>query len=280
MNLLLRRPKIRHKLNGKPFEPSNSTLGGFFLAAFIMVLLLAVFAPAQRSRPARPLPDFADPQLRRAYVDAATEKAAKAKSEAQAWAQKQGVEIRYDDGVHVVELMGFFNGRPMYYATENVNAAISTAADLVRNTAPYDANGAGLTAGIWDGGSALSTHQEFGGRVVVKDGASSNYHSTHVAGTVGAAGVNASALGMAPSVYIDSYDWNSDTGEMASRAMSYPAEPGTIQVSNHSYGFICGWYNSVSPPRWYGQWGNRESDQFGQYNSDAADRDQICYSAP
>ena len=48
---------------------------------------------------------------------------------------------------------------------DNEEAAISTAADLVRNTIPYDANGFGFTAGIWDGGSVLSTHQEFDGRV-------------------------------------------------------------------------------------------------------------------
>lgn len=78
--------------------------------------------------------------------------------------------------------------------TENVNAAISTAADLVRNTAPYNVNGGNWIAGVWDGGSARATHQEFGGRVTVMDGAASHYHSTHVAGTIGAAGVVAAAL--------------------------------------------------------------------------------------
>ncbi|MHC5074362.1 MAG: S8 family serine peptidase, partial [Planctomycetota bacterium] len=31
---------------------------------------------------------------------------------------------------------------------------------------------------------------------------------------------------------------------------------------------------------WYGTWGNRESDNFGIYNSYTADWDQVCYNAP
>ena len=60
----------------------------------------------------------------------------------------------------------------------------------------------------WDGGSVLTTHQEFGGRVANLDGVASHYHSTHVGGTIGAAGVVTNAKGMAPAVCIDSYDWD------------------------------------------------------------------------
>jgi len=71
---------------------------------------------------------------------------------------------------------------------------------------------------------------------------------------------------MAPSALIDSFDWDDDVSEMTSLAMSYPNEPGTIQISNHSYTYIAGWSDSYSPPRWYGTWGYRESDNFGQYS--------------
>ena len=113
------------------------------------------------------------------------------------------------------------NGKVYIYATNNVNAAISTGADLIRNTAPYNLNGTGTTVGIWDGGAVRSTHQEFGVRVTVGDNSFAANHSTHVGGTIGAAGVDANALGMAPSVTIKSYEWTNDVSEMTSLAMSY-----------------------------------------------------------
>ncbi|GAH97791.1 unnamed protein product, partial [marine sediment metagenome] len=148
------------------------------------------------------------------------------------------------------------------------------------NTLPYNVNGADLIVGIWDSGAVRTTHQEFGGRVVVMDGASNANHSTHVGGTIGAAGVVANALGMAPSVLIDSYEWTSDVSEMTSRAMSYPNEPDKIQASNHSYGYVCGWEHGFSPPRWYGTWGDRESEYFGIYDSYVVPWDNLCYNAP
>jgi hypothetical protein len=81
------------------------------------------------------------------------------------------------------------SGLPVYNITDNVNAAISTAADLVRNTPPYNLNGSGWVLGIWDGGGLRATHQEFGGRVTVKDGALPIDHATHVGGTISAADV-------------------------------------------------------------------------------------------
>ncbi|MFZ0035426.1 MAG: S8 family serine peptidase [Sedimentisphaerales bacterium] len=180
------------------------------------------------------------------------------------------------------ELMAIEGDRVYVYKTCNVNAAISIAANLIRNTAPYYLNGAGLTVGIWDAGNVRATHQEFGGRVTIRDNVGSEDHSTHVAGTIAAAGVVANAMGMAPSVLIDSYDWTDDISEMTSRAMSYPNEPDKIQVSNHSYGYVAGWDNSSSPPRWYGTWGYgyRESDYFGQYDTEVAQWDELCYNAP
>ncbi|GAG14734.1 unnamed protein product, partial [marine sediment metagenome] len=100
----------------------------------------------------------------------------------------------------------------------------------------------------------------------------------------GAAGIVASALGMAPSVLIDSYEWTSDVSEMTSRAMSYPNEPDKIQVSNHSYGRGCGWemtdLSGTYGPHWFGTWGYRESDYFGIYDSYVVQWDELCYNAP
>lgn len=182
------------------------------------------------------------------------------------------------------ELMRLDDGRPVYYITTNVNAAISTAANLVRNTSPFNVDGTGIVVGIWDAGSVLSTHQEFGGRVTVKDGASSHYHATHVGGTIGASGVDANALGMAPASAIDSYDWNSDFSEASGRAMVTPGQAGTIQISNHSYGIVAGWiyasYSGTTGWHWMGVYGEREDRNFGRYSSTAQTIDSILYNAP
>ena len=230
---------------------------------------------------------FARPGARAAYVQQAAQRARAEKVEAMAWARVRGVPVRVDDGNRLMELMFLRDGRPVYNVTHNANAAISTAADLVRDTAPFNVDGAGHTAGVWDGGAVLSTHQEFGGRVNVMDGASSHYHATHVGGTVGAAGVVAAAEGMAPSVTIDSYDWTDDSSEMAARAASMPGEAGKIHVSNHSYGHACGWVwanwatTNTFAWHWSATWGaGEEEPAFGQYDSTARTYDEVVYNAP
>ena len=88
----------------------------------------------------------------------------------------------------VQEIADFEGDSPVYLTTDNANAAISTGADLLR-TSPYTLTGSGVTVGLWDGGAARSTHQEFGDRVTVSDtGASIIDHATHVAGTIAASG--------------------------------------------------------------------------------------------
>jgi hypothetical protein len=224
--------------------------------------------------------NLSDPIVRIEKVNQLAQQSMERKIVAWQIAQNQGWSPKGKIGDKLYDLMAVEDGIVYVYTTTNVNSAISSGVDLIRNTAPYNLNGSGLTAGVWDGGAVRPTHQEFGSRVIVRDGASNSNHSTHVGGTIGAAGVVANALGMAPRVNIDSYEWTSDTAEMTSRAMSYPQEPGTIQVSNHSYSYISGWESSFSPPRWYGTWGNRESDNFGIYNSYTVEWDSLCYNAP
>ena len=225
----------------------------------------------------QPANELATEAGRRQKVQALTERSVLAKRAAEALAKRRGWPIRGElPGGRLFELMEIVEGRPRYYITDNANAAISTAADRIRGTPPYNVSGAGLTVGVWDGGSVLSTHQEFGGRVTAMDGAASHYHATHVGGTIGATGVVAAAKGMAPSVRIDSYEWNSDLAEMTSRAATVPAEAGKIYLSNHSYGYITGW----SGTDWYGVNGEREDRRFGQYSTTAVSWDALHYSAP
>ncbi|SDE16834.1 hypothetical protein [Riemerella columbipharyngis] len=62
----------------------------------------------------------------------------------------------------------------------------------------------------WDAGFLLTTYQEFGGRVIQKDRPSEfSDHSTHMAGTMVASGVNAKAKGMVPKA-----DWDNDKEEV------------------------------------------------------------------
>jgi len=257
------------------------------VSALIPVLCLAFAADST----ARPGGAFRDKNVRDAYVREKAKQVRRAKLEAVAWARERGLPVRVDDGRRVIELMFVENGRPFYYTTDNANAAISTATDLVRDTAPYNfLNGEGYTVGIWDGGSVRSTHQEFnsnsGARVNVMDGASNHWHSTHVGGTIGAEGQQASARGMAPSVTIDSYDWNDDTSEMAYRGAASPREAGAIEVSNQSYGYISGWYQVIPEGPFYWTesvpWGDETTREplFGQYDSWARDTDDIVYNAP
>lgn len=78
--------------------------------------------------------------------------------------------------------------------------------------APYNLSGAGVTVLVYDGGTARSTHQDFGGRLSVHDSSGMITHATHVAATVGGSGVASSGTykGMAPSVTILSYGFESD----------------------------------------------------------------------
>lgn len=184
----------------------------------------------------------------------------------------------------VMELMEFDGDRPVFAITHNVSAAISTGANLLQ-AAPFSLTGSGVTVGVWDGGAVRATHQEFGGRVTVKDGAAPLDHATHVGGTIAASGVVAAAKGMATAVSVDSYEWTSDKSEMTARGATYPGEPGKIYLSNHSYGFIAGWsYTGKASPIW-DWWGNGTTatgveQDFGKYDTNARDSDSLAASAP
>lgn len=177
--------------------------------------------------------------------------------------------------VDLANLVEIRNNTVYVRTTFNRDAAISTAANVLRQ-APFGLDGAGLTVGVWDQGAVRPTHTEFGGRVVVKDGAANVNHSTHVGGTIGASGVSVSAKGMAPSVWIDSYNWDYDTTEVAQRAMTVSGEDDKVPLSNHSYGFQAGW----SQGTWYGTWGDSEAEGFGQYDPYCVALDALSYGAP
>lgn len=200
------------------------------------------------------------------------------RAKAQARAARIGLPVKSGGA----DLIAFEGDVPVYYDIKNINAGISTAANLVRNTSPYNLNGLGLTAGVWDQAKVSVTTPEFAGRLRIADASSVfSFHATHCAGTIGAAGARADALGMAPSVKIDSYDWFNDASEMAATA-SATATDGRLMISSHSYGTRTGW-GSISRGVYiyFGLDGdNQEARGFGQYSSRSRSWDEIVHNAP
>lgn len=195
-------------------------------------------------------------------------------------------EVRADG--KVIEVMDVDDdGHPLFLETHNVNAAISTGANIL-NALPFALNGSGVVIGMWDGGSGRASHQEFaGGRMVVKDGAGAVDHATHVGGTMIAAGISPNAKGMASAATVDSYNWTDDLSEMTSRGASSSNQAGVVYLSNHSYGYRSGWdyVNGGIPYRlweWNGDGTSATSIEadFGRYNTYSRDTDSVAYSAP
>lgn len=198
------------------------------------------------------------------------------------YSQQNNVPIRTEDSI-ITREMQFLDqfGKPVYYQTENKNAAATLSTNKVHTGggAGFTLDGSGMTVHEWDAGAPLTTHQEFGSRITIGDGTTgSHYHSTHVAGTLIAAGVDPYAKGMAPLADLRAFDWNSDNSEMASEAAS-----GAL-ISNHSYGYLRGWTYNSSDGNWY--WygtvsvSPTEDYLFGFYDASASDWDDIAYNAP
>jgi subtilisin family serine protease len=106
------------------------------------------------------------------------------------------------------------------YTVHNDGAGQRTRVDEVQ-VLPYGLYGAGVTVGIWDGGSVETTHDDFedqtgASRVTPGESVTVSDHSTHVGGTVAGNGARSAALGgtyrqwrgMAPQADIVSYDFN------------------------------------------------------------------------
>ncbi len=218
------------------------------------------------------------------------------KAEAIEWAQQNNVPVRMvlPDGT-IRELMEIRNGRPVYMTTYNLNSAQTISTDDVwPGSGNYTLDGTGLDIGEWDGGEVRVGHDEFGGRATWADDTNpgTSSHSTHVAGTIIAAGVDPTAQGMAHAADLSAYDWDDDAAEMATEAS------GGMLLSNHSYGYLAGWSgaadycvdlngNGVDDPgecrfAWYGtpSISSTEDWLFGFYDNQSNNWDNIARNAP
>jgi len=174
-----------------------------------------------------------------------------------------GVPVRIEENGGKVSILHDFRGeQPLYRVTNNKNAAISTGANLIQ-AAPYGLDGTGVKVGVWDAGSIRSTHRELTARIANKNAtAPLDDHSTHVAGTIAASGVDANAKGMAPKSTIDSYDWENDYAEMTASGAATATALAAVPLSNHSYGY-----------------GATTADM-GRYEREAQTTDALAWSLP
>lgn len=121
---------------------------------------------------------------------------------------------------------------------DNVASAQPLSRVNIVQAAPFGLTGTGINVGVWEAGDVIDTSSlDLAGRVTVAPNQvnGSDDHSSHVAGTIAASGVNVpNAEGMAPAATITSWDSQLDTAEMTNNAA-------TIRLSNHSYGIPIGW---------------------------------------
>ncbi len=175
-------------------------------------------------------------------------------------------------------------GVPRFYETDNLIAAETVSADEVwpGGSAGLSLDGSGTVLGelgVWDAGGVLLTHQEFTGRATQIDSpGGTHYHSTHVAGTMIAEGIESDAQGMSFAATIAAYDWDDADTEMATAAAA------GMNISSHSYGFVTGWRWGWASSDWY-WFGDTDISEvedygFGYYGESAQAWDQIAYDAP
>ena len=178
-------------------------------------------------------------------------------------AKRLGIPIRIEGPGHQVAILyDIRDNKPLYRKTMNRNAAISSAANLV-GFAPYLLNGTGIKVAVWDAGSVRRTHQEFTlDRVTNINVVATDDHATHVAGTIAAAGVTATARGMATNVFVVSYDWDNDYSEMTAAGAATATQTNKVPISNHSYGY------------------QASTSDMGVYNEEAVTVDEILVGLP
>ncbi len=197
------------------------------------------------------------------------------------WALENGVPLRevLPDG-RITELVSVSGGCPAVKTTLNLVAADSVSADELwpGGASGLDLNGSGVVLYEWDGGEVRSSHVELVGAVTWADDTTPGLsdHSTHVAGTMVAIGADPSARGLAFAASVQAYDWSNDDAEMAAAAAA------GARISNHSYGWIRGWYFNGFDWFWYGipAISQTEDAYFGFYDGSTRAWDQIAYNAP
>lgn len=152
---------------------------------------------------------------------------------------------------NVVAIAGVRNLRAK---TDNsVTAQLSHVTELY--SAPYNLTGAGVTVALFELAEGQASHPEFGGRLTVNatGGTSSDKtHATHVAGTIGAAGIRAEAKGMAPGAKIYQFCIQTPCGNDLTFLDDKDEKlaPLGVMADNNSWGFVLGWNSEDGEQVW------------------------------
>lgn len=255
------------KIFTNPFKP-------FIFKLLLILLSTGIWAQTESNRAF--LHDFAAAQ--QAKWEAAQERVL-------AYAEQHDIALFYETSEgRWVRLVDVVDGQPVYDASDNVGAALTTRTTALQ---PGGQSGLDLTGtaydrlGIWDGGRVLHTHVEFmdeGVSRVTQIDNPGNYsdHATHVAGTMMAAGIDPDARGMAIEALLKAYDSSNDLAEMTQAALN------GMEISNHSYSQITGWSNHTGSWQWYGDpnVSSVEDYRFGFYGPQSRSWDVLAYNAP
>lgn len=127
----------------------------------------------------------------------------------------------------------------------NLENRALTGANIV-HAAPYNLDGSGVRAFIFDAGTVDTSHDDFLGRATVIDASGTGGHATHVSGTVGGSGVlsGGAQKGMAPGVHIVSagFQWGAGGVFLYTNPGDIEADYGNainnhgVDISNNSIG--------------------------------------------
>ena len=214
-----------------------------------------------------------------------------ARDSALTWALATGApsEIPMADGTTAF-LISIDEG-PLYVMPCNIEAAqtISTTNVWPGGSLGLNLNGTNQTIFMWDEGQPRLTHSEFTSRVSLLDATVTNLssHSTAVAGTLAAGGVNNItsngvpvgnlAKGMSFAGLVQAGSFKYDLSQM-------PGEAGTnnMRFSNHSYEHSTGWVLASGAWYWFGysEITTNQDSKFGNYSAYSASVDRLAQNAP
>lgn len=132
---------------------------------------------------------------------------------------------------------------PVRFRMQSDNAKSAELAHVTElYSAPYNLTGEGVVVSLYEL-AAAQVHNEFQGRMTVHatgGGGGDATHATHVAGTIGAGGINAEAKGMAPKVTIHQYRASGNADVWLGSKRDNLAPLGVV-ADNNSWGYVLGW---------------------------------------
>ncbi|MCH8023648.1 MAG: hypothetical protein IIB43_02970, partial [Candidatus Marinimicrobia bacterium] len=152
--------------------------------ARMMALMAAVSVVAAGGLPAYP------PNTTQALAARLLDQRSRQQLELRALVSPEEMGLRLLSSGRVAQLQRLAGRRPIYYITDNLNAARTVATQRLWSGGGLGLalTGGGVTVAVWDGGGVLDSHQEFGDRITRMDVTLSVIdHATHVAGTIAAA---------------------------------------------------------------------------------------------